>query len=238
MIARSRLLLIDDDNELAWFLAERLRRDGYDVAIAHSGADGLRELDERWPDLVVLDLMLPDMTGTATARAIKERADLPIIVLSAITDTAARVDLIERFAEDFLVKPFHYPELRARVERVLDRLQDRIPSQEVEVAPELTLLLRRREALVGGALVRLTPIETRLLAVLAAARGKPVSTERLLQRVWGDADGAEPVYVWVTVHRLRQKLERDPRAPHHLHSRRGGGYSLGLLEPDHDALAP
>jgi DNA-binding response OmpR family regulator len=225
------LLLADDDIRLVGFLADRLRRDGFEVRIATTGRDAIAAVDERWPDLTVLDLMLPDMAGERVADEIKKRADLPIIVLSAVSEVSSKTVLLQRFAEDYLTKPFHYAELRARIDRVLLRLQDRIPVQEIEVGSGLRLNLRRREALVDGRLVHLTPTETRVLATLAAAAGSAVSTERLLARVWPGADGADPVYVWVTMRRLRQKLEPDPGSPRFLHTERRGGYRLGVAEP-------
>jgi DNA-binding response OmpR family regulator len=223
----TRLLLAEDDVRLVGFLEERLRRDGYAVTVATKGADALAAVDRRWPDLIILDLMLPDMRGEHVASEIKRRADLPIIVLSAVSEVAAKTTMIQDFAEDYLTKPFHYPELLARIERVLRRLEDRIPVEEVSVGDGLSLILRRREAYVDGTMVKLTPIETRLLATLSATPGKPVTTDQLLARVWGASDGADPVYVWVTVRRLRQKLEPDPSRPRFLHTVRGGGYRLG-----------
>jgi DNA-binding response OmpR family regulator len=222
-----RLLLAEDDVRLVGFLEERLVRDGYAVTVAHRGADALAAVDRRWPDLIVLDLMLPDMRGERLAAEIKRRADLPIIVLSAVSEVSAKTTSIQLFAEDYLTKPFHYPELRARIERVLRRLEDRIPAEKVDVGGGLTLVLRRREAFVDGTTIHLTPIETRLLATLAAAPGRTLTTDQILSRVWADADGSDPVYVWVTVRRLRQKLEPDASNPRFLHSVKGGGYRLG-----------
>ena len=229
-----RLLLAEDDVRLVGFLRERLERDGYAVTVANRGADALAAVDRRWPDLIVLDLMLPDMRGERVAAEIKRRADLPIIVLSAVSEVSAKTTMIQQFAEDYLTKPFHYPELRARIERVLRRLVDRIPVEQVDVGDGLALVLRRREAIVDGTVIHLTPIETRLLATLATTPGRPVTTEQLLARVWGDTDGADPVYVWVSVRRLRQKLEADPAHPRFLHSVKGGGYRLGA-PPEDDA---
>jgi DNA-binding response OmpR family regulator len=197
------------------------------VTVATRGGEALAAVDRRWPDLIVLDLMLPDMRGEQVAAEIKRRADLPIIVLSAVSEVSAKTTMIQQFAEDYLTKPFHYPELRARIERVLRRLEDRIPVEEVAVTPGLSLVLRKRQAIVDGNVIHLTPIETRLLATLSATPGRAVTTEQLLARVWADADGADPVYVWVTVRRLRQKLEPDPAKPRFLHTVKGGGYRLG-----------
>ncbi len=235
MTEPTRLLLAEDDTRLVGFLEERLKRDGYAVTVATRGGEALAAVDRRWPDLILLDLMLPDMRGEQVAAEIKRRADLPIIVLSAVSEVSAKTTMIQQFAEDYLTKPFHYPELRARIERVLRRLEDRIPVEEVKVATGLSLILRKRQAIVDGEVIHLTPIETRLLATLSATPGRTVTTDQLLSRVWADADGADPVYVWVTVRRLRQKLEPDPAAPRFLHTVKGGGYRLG--DPPGDAPA-
>lgn len=222
-----RVLLVDDDPHLILFLGERLRRDGFEVTGALTGRSAIVALDERWPDLVVLDLILPDISGEEVAAEIKKRADLPIVVLSAINETESKVELIQRYAEDYVTKPFQYAELVARLDRVMRRLQDRIPSQELVLGPELTLVLRRRVAIVGGQPVRLSPTETRVLATLAANLGGVVSTAQLLGRVWANSDGADPAYVWVTMRRLRQKIELNPDRPRYLHTERAGGYRLG-----------
>jgi DNA-binding response OmpR family regulator len=229
-VSGADLLLVDDDAQLLDLLAARLRRDGHRVTVARSGREALARLDDGWPDLIVLDLMMPGMDGLRLAGRIKRRADIPIVVLSAITAAESKVDLIERYAEDYLTKPFEYEELRARIERVLRRLEDRIPRREVVLGPDLSLTLPRREALVEGRRVSLSPTETRFLATLAAHLGRPVTTERLLAAVWSSAEGADPTYVWVTVRRLRLKLERDPDAPRHLLTERGLGYRLAAGE--------
>lgn len=229
------LLLVDDDASLVALLEDHLRRDGYTVTVATRGRQAIAALDRQWPDLVILDLMLPDMRGEQVATLIKKRADLPIIVLSAVTEVTARTESIRDFAEDYLVKPFHYPELQVRVERVLRRMADQIPTEEQTVADGLVLALRRREAVVHGTRHRLTPVESRFLGTLAAAGGQALSTEQLLARVWSGSDGADPVYVWVTVRRLRQKLEPDPAHPVFLHTVPGNGYRLGDPRDDDDA---
>jgi DNA-binding response OmpR family regulator len=226
MTDRYRLLLVDHDVQLLRSLGDQLRQDGFEVTTARTGAEAIERLDASWPDLVILDLVMPRMSGDEVAARIKKRADIPIVVLSAITAPDTKVDVLTRFAEDYLTKPFHYPELVARIHRVLRRLDERIPSQELVLGPDLTLLLRRREAVVGGQTVTLSPTETRFMATLAANLGHPVSTELLLSRVWSGADGADPAYVWVTVRRLRRKIEQDPDEPRHLLTERRGGYRL------------
>ena len=166
------------------------------------------------------------MDGLTLAREVKARADLPIIVLSAIDTADSKADLLEEVAEDYVTKPYHYPELRARILRVMRRLGDKVPRRELVLGPDLSLELRRRSATVRGEPVQLTPTESRLLYALAANLGNTVSTETLLDRGWGETDDADPSYVWVTMRRLRQKMEPDPDHPVHLVTVRGVGYRL------------
>ena len=221
-----RILLVDDDPHLLVVLSEQLRDDGYDVATARDGQEALRRLEAGWPDLILLDLMMPRVDGLALARQIKAEADLPIIVLSAIDTADSKARLLDEVAEDYVAKPYHYPELRARVQRVLRRLGDRIPRQSLVLGPDLTLDLHRRAATVRGREVRLTPTESRLLPALAANLGEVVSTETLVARGWADTDEADASYVWVSMRRLRQKVEVDPDRPVHLLTVRGIGYRL------------
>ena len=221
-----RILLVDDDPHLLVVLSEQLRDDGYDVATARDGQEALRRLEAGWPDLILLDLMMPRVDGLALARQIKAEADLPIIVLSAIDTADSKARLLDEVAEDYIAKPYHYPELRARVQRVLRRLGDRIPRQSLVLGPDLTLDLHRRAATVRGREVRLTPTESRLLHALAANLGEVVSTETLIARGWAETEEADASYVWVSIRRLRQKVEVDPDRPVHLLTVRGIGYRL------------
>src|SRR5450759_4969616 len=132
----ARLLLVDDDATRLIVLAEQLRADGYDVATARDGVEALRRLENAWPDLVLLDMMMPRLDGISLAREIKARADLPIIVLTAIDAADSKAELLDEVAEDYVTKPYHYPELRARINRVLRRLGDRLPGQRIVLGPE------------------------------------------------------------------------------------------------------
>lgn len=221
-----RILLVDDDTSLLVVLAEQLSDDGYEVATARDGQEAMRRLEAGWPDLIILDLMMPRVDGLALARQVKADADLPIIVLSAIDTADSKAKLLDEVAEDYVSKPYHYPELRARVQRVLRRLGDRIPRQSLVLGPNLVLDLHRRAATVAGKEVQLTPTESRLLGALAANLNEAVSTEMLLTRGWAETEQAEPSYVWVSMRRLRQKIEVDPDRPVHLLTVRGIGYRL------------
>ena len=226
-----RILIVDDDPSLLVLLADQLRSDGFEIQTARDGDEALRRLRSGWPDLLIIDMMMPRMDGLTLAREIKGQADLPIIVLSAIDAGDSKADLLEEVAEDYVTKPYHYPELRARINRILKRLGDRVPRQSLVLGEHLTLDLHRREATVGGQIVQLTPTESRLLYALAANLGQTVTTETLLARGWAETEDADPSYVWVTMRRLRQKVEVDPNRPVHLQTVRGIGYRLSAARP-------
>jgi DNA-binding response OmpR family regulator len=221
-----RILLVDDDPNLLVFLSDELKSDGFSVTTARDGLEALRRLEAQWPDLMVVDMMMPRMDGLTLARQVKQRADLPIIVLSAVDDFDAKAEALDELAEDYIVKPFHYPELRARINRVLRRVGDRVPAGRVQLDPELVLDLQRRRLIRDGEEFRLTPVESRLLYALAANIGQTVPTETLLTRGWSETEAPDASYVWVTMRRLRQKLERDPDHPVYLKTLRGVGYRL------------
>ena len=225
-----RILLVDDDSDLLVVLSEQLSGDGFEVATARDGQEALRRLEAGWPDLIVMDLTMPRVDGMTLAHQIKEQADLPIIVLSATDTVESKVRLLAEVAEDYVAKPYHYPELRSRIQRVLRRLGDRIPRQSLTLSANLTLDLHRRRATVAGHEVQLTPTEVRLLQALAANLGEAVSTETLLTRGWTETENADASYVWVTMRRLRQKVEVDPDRPVHLLTVRGTGYRLVAVD--------
>ncbi len=229
-VAAPRILLVDDDPNLLVLLADQLRADGFEVQTARDGESALRRLQGGWPDLLIIDMMMPLMDGLTLAREVKAQADLPIIVLSAIEAADSKADLLEEVAEDYITKPYHYPELRARITRVLRRLGDKVPRRELVLGPDLVLELHRRTALLRGVPVQLTPTESRLLYGLAANLGQTVTTETLLDRGWADTEDADPSYVWVTMRRLRQKIEPDPNHPIHVITVRGVGYRLVRID--------
>ena len=222
----ARVLIVDDDPNLLVLLADQLRSDGFEVTTARDGAEALRRMEGGWPDLVIVDMMMPRKDGLSLAREIKERADLPIIVLSAIDTGDSKAEALEEVAEDYITKPFHYPELRARINRVLRRVGDRVPSGRLDLGGGLVLDLQRRRVFRDGQETHLTPVESRLLYALAAHLDSVVPTETLLARGWSETEAPDPSYVWVTMRRLRRKLERDPDAPRYLETIRGVGYRL------------
>jgi two-component system, OmpR family, KDP operon response regulator KdpE len=222
---RPAVLLVDDDLTLLSVLSRRVARAGYEVRTASSGADALKQLDGSWPALLVVDLMMPGMDGFELCRRVKQLADLPIIVLSAVDASEAKVSALELYAEDYVTKPFDPDEVVARIQRVLRRASVGSPQISLGAGDIEVDLATRRLASPSG-VHQLTPTEARLLQVLAASVDRVVPTGEILDRVWTDADGADPSYLWVTVRRLRRKLEADPDRPHYLLTERGIGYRL------------
>jgi two-component system KDP operon response regulator KdpE len=196
-----------------------------DVSTAPSGNAALAALDRGWPALLVVDLMMPGMDGFELCRRVKRIADLPIIVLSSVDASEAKVRALEEYAEDYITKPFDPDELVARINRVMRRASSGPGTLRLDDG-ELELDLAARKAVTPAGTQQLTPTEVRLLQVLVANIDRPVSTEMLLDRVWSDADGADPSYVWVSMRRLRRKLELDPDNPRYLLTERGVGYRL------------
>jgi len=230
--------LIDDDPDVVVGLAGRLAADGFHVTTARTGLEALRQLEDGWPDLIVMDLFAPGLDGWTLERLVKERADMPIIVLSAEASNDRRAEALEEIAEDYVAKPYHYPELRARLGRVIQRVGDRSSYGAVRLGPDLTLELHRRRASVAGQPVTLSPFESRLLYVLVGSLGAVVPTDVLAARGWADAATTDTSYVWATMRRLREKLERDPDRPRYLETVRGAGYRLNRLPETLGSDAP
>ena len=222
---RPAVLLVDDDLTLLSVLGRRVARAGFDARTAPSGPAALKQLEESWPALLVVDLMMPGMDGFELCRRVKQVADLPIIVLSAVDASEAKVSALELYAEDYVTKPFDPDELVARIQRVLRRAAVGSPQISLDHG-EIEVDLATRRLTTPSGSHQLTPTEARLLQVLAASVDRVVPTHDLLDRVWTDADGADPSYLWVTVRRLRRKLEEDPDQPRYLLTERGIGYRL------------
>ena len=225
---RPAILLVDDDPTLRSVLARRLGRDGFEVRPVSSGVEALRALERAWPALLVIDLMMPGMDGFELCRRVKQIADLPIIVLSAVDASEAKVRALEYYAEDYVTKPFDPDELSARIHRVLRRTESGRGGLTLD-GGALEIDLVQRRARVDERTESLSPTEVRFLQVLIASLDRTVPTDTLLNRVWSDSDLPDPSYVWVTVRRLRNKIERDPNRPRVLLTDRGVGYRLSTV---------
>jgi DNA-binding response OmpR family regulator len=222
-----RILLVDDEPRIREVVANYLRRDGYVVETAGDGAIARRHLAEFKPDLVVLDLMLPAVSGFDVLTEIRRAGDLPVIVLTARAEESDRVAGLELGADDYVVKPFSPRELVARVRTVLRRATPRptpgpVAFDGVEVDPG------RRVATVDGVPLELTAREFDLLAFFVANARQVFSRGELLERVWGSsAEWQDPATVTVHVRRIRQKMEADLQDPRWIQTVWGVGYGFG-----------
>jgi DNA-binding response OmpR family regulator len=222
-----RILLVDDEPRIREVVANYLRRDGYVVETAADGAVARRHLAEFQPDLVVLDLMLPAVSGLDILTEIRRAGDLPVIVLTARAEEPDRVAGLELGADDYVVKPFSPRELVARVRTVLRRATPR-PAPGPFVVDEVEVDPGRRVATVAGEPIELTAREFDLLAFFVANARQVFSRGELLERVWGSsAEWQDPATVTVHVRRIRQKMEADLQNPRWIQTVWGVGYRFG-----------
>lgn len=226
------LLLVDDDADLLRMLQHRLERDGYEVIAAEGGRQALLALERRLPDLAIVDLLMPEMDGFHVAEQIKRRGDLPIIFLTSVGDSKTRIEAIRRYAEDYVMKPFDYGELLARVQRVLRRTAGSASLAEPRVVVDggLSVDLALREAHTPAGVVKLSATEARLLYHLVRNAGQTLPVSVLVARMWGYADDSGPEALRVAIHRLRHKLEPDPVHPRYILTDREVGYRFVELE--------
>jgi two-component system KDP operon response regulator KdpE len=219
-----RVLVVDDEPQILRALRTNLRGAGYEVETATTGEEALAAAAIRPPDAVVLDLVLPDASGTAVCRELRAWSSVPVLILSAVGEEEEKVAALDAGADDYVTKPFGMDELLARLRALLRRA---LPSGEpvLEIG-ELTVDLEKRLVFVRGEQVALTPIQFELLALLARNEGKLLTHRTILREVWGPAYGEESHYLHVYVSQLRRKLERDSARPRYLLTEPGAGYRL------------
>ena len=226
------VLVIEDEPQVIRFLRAALSSHGFRVLEATTGAQGLVEASARVPDLVLLDLGLPDIDGVEVARRIREWSAVPILVLSARGQERDKIEALDAGADDYLTKPFGIGELLARI-RVALRHAERVGTgtEVAELAVgELRVDLAGRHVFARGQEVRLTPIEYRLLACLVKHAGKVVTQRQLLKEVWGPGSVTQSHYLRVYMSQLRGKLEAEPARPRWLITEPGVGYRLRAEE--------
>ena len=222
------VLVIEDEPPMRRFLRAMLRANGYQVVEAETAREGLVQAAGRNPEVILLDLGLPDADGVEVARQLRRSTRVPIIVISARGKEQDKVAALDNGADDYLTKPFGAPELLARIRVALRRAaapDDGVP-MPVFVSGELQVDLERREVLRGGEAVHLTPTEYKLLAALIRKAGKVVTHRQLLHDVWGANYEDQTHYLRVYMGQLRHKLERDPTRPRLLTTEPGVGYRL------------
>ena len=223
--ARPVVLVVDDEAPIRKFLRAGLESQGFQFVEAVTGGDGLAQAATRAPDVVLLDLGLPDIDGLEVVKRLREWSKAPIIVLTARGQERDKIETLDAGADDYVTKPFSMGELLARM-RVALRHRAGGPAPSAIEVRDLRVDLEKRLVSVGGKAVRLTPIEYRLLATLARHAGKVLTHEMLLREVWGPGYVAQHHYLRVYMAQLRHKLESDPARPKLLLTEPGVGYRL------------
>ena len=223
---RRNILVVDDEERMIRFIRMNLEHDGFQVNEALSGKQAVQKLRDVNPDLILLDVMMPDLNGFETLETIREVSNVPVIMLTAKGEEDDRVHGLELGADDYVTKPFSPRELVSRVKAVLRRTEGASGSMHglLEIDSRLKIDFDRREIWLEGKLVKLRPTEYRLLFHLVQNAGWVVSHDQLLQKVWGYEYRDEPHYVRLYINYLRQKLEKDPADPKYILTERGVGY--------------
>src|SRR5438552_1694317 len=226
MQRKASILAVDDDLRLLRLVRVNLERAGFAVNTASNGAAALEQMDAEPPDAVVLDITMPGIDGFALTHQIREISNLPIIMLTAMSEQSQKVHGLEIGADDYLTKPFDPDELVARIRALLRRTQSTGPLEERNLieAGALKIDFTRRKVERDGEQIKLTPTEYKLLQALAQQAGKVIPHTDLLSRVWGPEYKNDTDYLWVYIRYLRQKLERDPSNPQYIISVPGFGY--------------
>ena len=221
------LLLVDDEPQIRRVLQTTLFEAGYDIILAKNGQEGIDTVVREHPDLVLLDINLPDMSGFDACRLIRLSFAGPILILSVRNSVRDKIDALDAGADDYIVKPFAMAELLARVRAALRRSSAEQPLPKIETS-ELTVDLDMRMVTVRGDSVHLTPKEFDVLRLLVTELGKVVTYRKILQIVWGPEYGEETEPVRIVIKQLRQKIEMDPAHPRYLETEPRIGYRFQL----------
>jgi len=222
----ANIVLIEDEQQIRRFVTAALENEGFQVFSAETGKQGLIEIGTRKPDVVILDLGLPDIDGLEVIRDVRTWSNIPIIVLSARTQETEKVAALDAGADDFLSKPFGTPELLARVRAQLRRraMLNQTGSEGILEFGDISIDLPKRLVSKAGQVVHLTPIEFRLFTELVKNAGRVVTQRQLLKEVWGPSYIENEHYLRIYMSHLRQKLENDPTQPEHLMTEIGIGF--------------
>jgi len=226
MNSGKKILVVDDEPQIIKLVTMNLELEGFHVIGAKDGYEALTKLTKELPDMVILDVMMPDMDGFETLKSIRELSSVPVIFLSVRGQEFDRVHGLDLGADDYITKPFSPRELVSRIKAVLRRTETKglAPSSEIIVDEDLRINFDQRKIIVRGQELQLRPTEYRLLYQLVSNAGKLLTHETLLSRVWGPEYRDEDHYVRLYITYLRQKIEKDPKNPKYIFSERGLGY--------------
>ena len=226
------ILIVDDEARIRDFVRMNLELEHYRVIEAGDGIQALEKLRENLPDLIVLDVMMPEMDGFETLRAIREVSTIPVIMLTVRQGEQDKIHGLDLGADDYLAKPFSPRELLSRIRALLRRSLMAPPSRKTEIVvdPDLRIDFARREVVVRGKKVVLRPTKYRLLYHLVSNAGRLLTHETLLSKVWGREYRDEAHYLRLYITYLRQKLEKDPAHPQYILTERGVGYRFKALD--------
>ena len=230
----ARILLVEDDGSIQRSLGVLLQRQGYDVRPALGGREALSAASEWHPDLVVLDLGLPDLDGVEVCRRLRSDSKVPILVLSARVEESDKVRALDLGADDYIAKPFGPEELLARIRVALRRVRDEAADSGRLQAGDLTIDYDRRRVERGNEDIRLTPKEFDLLSLLARHHDRVLTHRVILKAVWGPNAVEQPEHLWTLIAQLRRKIERDPATPRYLLSEPWVGYRFSTADPADD----
>jgi two-component system KDP operon response regulator KdpE len=223
-----RILVVDDERAIRRFLRASLTAQGYQVFEASTAQDGLAAVATSHPDVIILDLGLPDMDGVQVTKRLREWSQVPIVILSVRGQDEDKIAALDAGADDYLTKPFSMGELLVRI-RVAMRHATRPSDEPVVTTGDLTVDLAHRLVTVGGREVALTPIEYEILKALATHAGKVLIHQQLLRQVWGTGYDGETHLLRVNMSKLRHKIEPDPARPRYLVTEPGVGYRLKMV---------
>ncbi len=221
-------LVVDDESNILRFVRANLRASGFEVASATTGAEALAAFETAKPNVIILDIMLPDIDGFEVCRRIREVSDVPIIMITARDDIQDAVEGLNAGADDYVTKPFAVEELLARVNAVLRRFRSNLsqtPADKIKLG-NLLIDLAQRQVIVNGKATHLTPTEFKLLTYLAENADKVVPHEEILVAIWGEEYRDCTHYLRVSIGRLRQKIEADPGNPEYIVTCSGVGYMI------------
>jgi len=231
-----KVLIVDDEPPIRRFLRTSLSAQGYTIIESETGAEALHEVERERPDILVLDLGLPDISGIEIIKAIRRTSDMPIVVLSVRSDERAKVEALDLGADDYITKPFGMDELVARLRLALRHRFQAKGEPPLFVAGDLSVDLVRRVVKRAGTEVKLSPKEYDLLRSLVTNAGKVLTHRHILNEVWGPAHTEDAQYLRVFIRNLRQKLEADPARPMLILTEPGVGYRLRAPPEEHGGL--